>query len=193
MQYAKLLPRCSGASDLPDQPFTNTSNPYLPDGCMTYDSRYSEYRDEAFFANRCCLVVKLALRIISCESPRVDLTVLCCDRTAAWAPNTLKPHANKAVIMRIHSQTNFKPDLILAFRALMSEAHENDYHTIFLTTVIASQSYLNQAYSPLTEELMPPQIAQQACLRIPFRRRLVDMYIDMSDGSAGPKNISESE
>ena len=37
--------------------------------------------------------------------------------------------------MRIHSQTEFKPDLILAFRALMLETLEYGYHTFFLTTV----------------------------------------------------------
>ena len=56
-------------------------------------------------------------------------------RSEAWAPNTIQPHATKAVIMRIHSHTNFKPDLILAFRALMVEAQEYGYHVFFLTTV----------------------------------------------------------
>ena len=37
--------------------------------------------------------------------------------------------------MRIHFQTEFKPDLILAFITLMPETLEYGYHTFFLTTV----------------------------------------------------------
>ena len=56
-------------------------------------------------------------------------------RSQAWAPNLEQPQANKAVIIRIHAQIQFTPDLILAFRALMVETQQYGYHTLFLTTV----------------------------------------------------------
>ena len=48
----KLIPAFAGAADLKDKLQAGTSNPYLPDGCLTYDERYLQYRDDFFFANR---------------------------------------------------------------------------------------------------------------------------------------------
>ena len=79
------------------------------------------------------------------------------NRSEAWAPNTIQPHATKAVIMRIHSHTNFKPDLILAFRALMVEAQEYGYHVFFLTTVCSS-ACLNLVSNSASSGLVPTQL-----------------------------------
>ena len=48
----RMLHCYTGGSNSAVKPRINSSNPYLPDGCMTYDQRYYSYSNERFFLNR---------------------------------------------------------------------------------------------------------------------------------------------